>query len=268
MLARVLIENNSSCPDLKAEHGLSVFVEVDDERWLLDTGQSDKILFNAAQINLDFSSLNGIVISHGHYDHAGGVAHIVRDMPAPPSVYAHKLASVTKYSVASGGSMKKLNGWAAVNDVKVSWLGDGITPLSNHVTVFSIPQDAPANERLTLLRNGVYTPDLFHDEIFTLVSDSQGHNLLYAGCTHHSLELLLPFVFNELKISHLDAFIGGLHLMGRTQEEIKKSLDVSSQYDVRNWYINHCSGEEAVQMWKNNYGPHCHQAWTGDIIVL
>lgn len=268
MHAQVLIENNSSCPELKAEHGLSVFVEVDGERWLLDTGQTDKLLYNAAQLNINLSSLNGIIISHGHYDHAGGAAHIVQSMPSPPPVYAHRLASVAKYSVAAGGSMKKPNGWLAVNDVNVSWLGNGVVPLSNHVQVFSLPQDAPANERLTLLRNGVYSPDPFHDEIFTLVSDSQGHNVLYAGCTHHSLELLLPYVFNELKVSHLDAFIGGLHLMGRTQQQIENSLHVSAQYDVRNWYINHCSGEEAVVEWQKKYGPHCHQAWTGDIIEI
>ncbi len=268
MRAQVLIENNSSCLDLKSEHGLSVFVEVNGEHWLLDAGQSDKILYNAEQLGIDFSSLNGIVVSHGHYDHAGGVAHIVKSAVCAPPVYAHQLASIAKYSVASGGSMKKPNGWLAVDDVNVTWLGSGMVNLSECVMIFSLPQDAPKNDRLMQLRNGVYSPDAFRDEIFTLVTDHNGHNMLYAGCTHHTLELLLPYVFDVLGIPKIDAFVGGLHLMGRTTEEIKKSLEVSKRYNVDKWYVNHCTGEDAVNIWQQEYGSRCVQAWTGNEIIL
>lgn len=268
MRAQVVIENNSSCLDLKSEHGLSVFVDVDGEQWLLDTGQTDKIVYNAGQMGIDLSKLKGIIVSHGHYDHAGGAAHIVSGLDNPPAVYAHKLASVAKYSVASGGSMKKPNGWLAVKDVDVSWLGDGVVDLSDKVKVFSLPQDAPANERLMQVRNGVYTPDTFRDEIFTLITDKEGHTMLYAGCTHHSLELLLPYVFEVLGCQKIDAFVGGLHLMGRTEEQIDESLRISKQYDVRNWYVNHCTGEEAVAVWQKEYGPRCVQAWTGNSFII
>lgn len=268
MRAQVVIENNSSCSDLKFEHGLSVFVEVDGEQWLLDTGQTDKIVYNAEHIGIEMSELTGIIISHGHYDHAGGAVHIVKGMENPPTVYAHQLASVAKYSVASGGSMKKPNGWHAVGEISVSWVGSGEVALSDKVKVFTLPQDAPVNERLTQLRNGVYAPDPFRDELFTLITDTKVSKLLYAGCTHHGLELLLPYVFEEMKIDKIDAFVGGLHLMGRTEEQIKKSLEISKRYNVEKWLVNHCTGEEAVRIWKEEYGERCMTFWTSDAIEI
>ncbi|MDO4461155.1 MAG: MBL fold metallo-hydrolase [Bacteroidia bacterium] len=253
---------------LKSEHGLSVFVHVDGEKWLLDAGQTDKILYNANQAGIDFEQLNGIIVSHGHYDHAGGVSHIVKSVDRAPVVYAHQLSAIAKYSVATGGGMKKPNGWLAVGDVDVAWLGSGVVQLSDKVKVFTLPQDAPKNERLMQQRCGVYEPDPFRDEIFTLITDSEGRTLLYAGCTHHTLELLLPYLFEELGIEKIDAFIGGLHLMGRSEEQIRESLEVSKRYNVGRWYVNHCTGDEAVKIWQAEYGDRCMQAWTGDVIEL
>ncbi|MCF0190288.1 MAG: MBL fold metallo-hydrolase [Marinilabiliaceae bacterium] len=258
-----LIENNLKSPLLLSEHGLAVYVEVDNERWLLDTGQSNKILHNAEVLEIDLSAinLNGIVISHGHYDHAGGAGYIVdalkRDGREVPAIYAHSGARRPKWSVSE--RMVKSNGWARAAELGdmgyIRWLPSGVHRISRKLTLFTLPGDAPVNPHLSLStdESGAIDgliPDNFEDELFALLTSENGETLLYGGCTHHGLAQLLQYAFNVLGCGHIDKFVGGLHLMGRSEKEIAKAIATVRGYDVREWIVNHCTGPVAEEMWK------------------
>ena len=76
-----LVENSVNTRDLQAEHGLAFHIQAGSRRLLFDTGQTDLFLRNARQLCLDLKTVDAIVLSHGHYDHTGGLKRAREDLP-------------------------------------------------------------------------------------------------------------------------------------------------------------------------------------------
>lgn len=68
-----LLENTCGNADCIAEHGLCIYVETQKHKLLLDTGQTDAFLHNAKAVGVDIADVDTVVLSHGHYDHSGGI---------------------------------------------------------------------------------------------------------------------------------------------------------------------------------------------------
>ena len=68
-----LAENTTSRPDIEAEHGLSLYIETNGKKILFDMGQGELFIRNAKRLGIDLSDVDIAVISHGHYDHGGGL---------------------------------------------------------------------------------------------------------------------------------------------------------------------------------------------------
>jgi 7,8-dihydropterin-6-yl-methyl-4-(beta-D-ribofuranosyl)aminobenzene 5'-phosphate synthase len=93
----VLVENTAGGRGTLAEHGLSFWIEIDSRKILFDTGQSDILLHNAQILGIDLRTVDAVVLSHGHYDHVGGLRRILEIAPAVP-VYLHPQALEAKYA--------------------------------------------------------------------------------------------------------------------------------------------------------------------------
>jgi len=91
-----LVENTASAPELLAEHGLSFWIEYEDKRILFDTGQSDILIQNAKALGVNLAEADAIILSHGHYDHVGGLAAVL-DIAAKAKVYLHPAAIEPKF---------------------------------------------------------------------------------------------------------------------------------------------------------------------------
>lgn len=257
----ILVDNNLENRLCACEHGLSVWLEVGDKCYLLDTGQSGKFADNAMTMGIDLRRADYVVLSHGHYDHSGGLASL-RDMGIDAPVIMSPYTLRAKYSVSS--VMTKYNGVPQADDVRrmSHLLVDGSMKLSDNVTVFSLPSDAPANEHLMMAQGERLVPDTFADELFVLVTEGS-KCALFGGCTHHGLSQVLEYVRSHFGIEHLDAFVGGLHLKGRSTEEIQRNIDVARRYDVSKWVVNHCTGNEAISMWSDVFGSEARDGYTG-----
>jgi 7,8-dihydropterin-6-yl-methyl-4-(beta-D-ribofuranosyl)aminobenzene 5'-phosphate synthase len=242
-----LIENESCRPEIGSEHGLAVLVEKEDHRILFDTGQSDLLLANAREMSIDLSSIDRIVLSHGHYDHGGGLealSHIVE----PEIIVAHQAALEPRYSVPPGSPPRQI----------------GITmpeKFSDRLQIISkVTELAPGLFFLGVIpRQTVFedtggsffldpqgkNPDLLPDDSGLLVLTDSGPVLL-VGCAHSGIVNILQYVAQMLAIKEFAAVLGGLHLLNAKPERLQKTVDAFRSFHVKQIGPVHCTGERGV----------------------
>jgi 7,8-dihydropterin-6-yl-methyl-4-(beta-D-ribofuranosyl)aminobenzene 5'-phosphate synthase len=130
----VLVDNKTSRDDLNAEHGLSLWIEYGEKRILFDTGQSDALIGNAEKLGIDLAQADAIVISHGHFDHTGGLKAIL-DFATKAKIYLHPAAIETKFSCKTSGAKsigmsnsakKTIKGRNVIWTVTPAWLFPGL----------------------------------------------------------------------------------------------------------------------------------------------
>lgn len=246
----------------RPEHGLSILAHVEPAdgqpscRFLLDTGQHAKTLCANLGDAASLDGLDAVVLSHGHYDHSGGLS-LLADLGVSCPLYVGPDAERVRFSVQVGadgklGKMRKPIGMPSPEllDRFAVRRVSGVLVVSPFLTLFTLPQPAPPNPRL--LAADMLTPDSFSDELFALISDGRDE-WLFGGCTHHGLPMLLRFVFNDLGCQRLAGFIGGLHLQGRPLDEIETVASEVERYNVAVWRIVHCTGAEAQEVWRRRF---------------
>ena len=105
MKVKVLIENTTNS-DLIAEHGLSIYIEFNNKKILLDAGTTSAFMDNASKMNVNIANVDLCVLSHGHYDHSGGFAKYL-DTYNDKKIYAMNTA-IEEYYSGSGGHIHEI----------------------------------------------------------------------------------------------------------------------------------------------------------------
>ena len=98
MRFRFLMENKTDGPGCLAEHGLSIYIETQGRKLLFDTGASALFADNAKRLKVDLEEVEALIISHGHYDHTGGVPEFCRINKIAP-IYIHEDAFYETYGM-------------------------------------------------------------------------------------------------------------------------------------------------------------------------
>lgn len=228
------MENTTENPYLKAEHGLSLYIETGDHNILFDMGQTEAFAENAEKLQIDLADVDIAVLSHGHYDHGGGLERFLT-INRKAVVWVQKDAFLPHYN----GTQKYIGlDTILQNHPRISTadhdvtLGDGITLSASRSRqtryVFS-----PFG--LTEKTEKGYIPDDFRHEQYLTVEEN-GRKILFSGCSHRG-------ILNIMEWFSPDILIGGFHFSKISSDEELRRMAAFLQKYPTTYYTCHCTGE-------------------------
>lgn len=249
-----LIENQ--CDDngkLLFEHGLSLYIETDGKKILFDTGQSGDFLKNAKVMGKDLNTLDYCILSHGHYDHTGGLECFVSEAIKLPKFIVGEEFFNPKYKTI-GIKEYKFNG----NSFSESFLENHMTDiirvkedmvsLTEHIFVFHHfrkHNDFEQRNPKFFIRTGEeYIPDDFTDEVVLGIHTKKGL-VVVVGCSHVGIVNILKTIAERTKM-HIYAVVGGTHLVEADEVRIRKTIEIFQEMKIQKVAVSHCTGEKGI----------------------
>ncbi len=236
---------------LIGEHGLSFLIE-GEHTSLFDTGQGLGIINNLKQLGKGIDAIDRIIISHGHYDHTGGLMAILKDTQRRMPVYLNEDAFIEKIALLKGpqGTVERAIGFPLSREDYESEGGDfnfirrfteidkGIHSMSN----IKRPADWKCwDERLKQKNKGVIIDDPFNDDLSLLIETDSGPVVLL-GCAHAGIVEILDDISAETGYREFHAVIGGTHLGTASEDYIEKAIEALKRYRVKIIGTSHCTG--------------------------
>ncbi len=264
MKLTVLMENTAADPSLLAEHGLSLYIETEGLGILFDMGQTDRFVTNAERMGVDLSRVDLAVLSHGHYDHGGGLSAFWQVNQTAP-VYIHE----TAFGEYFNGKEEYIGLDPCDKTHPRIILTQGERVLAPHVRLFD------GNELVRTYGTDPYglkkqqgtqrvADDFAHEQY--LVIEEQGKRILVSGCSHKGILNLMEWVNPHV-------VIGGFHFMklDPTNPDHQATLDSATatlqDYDCT-YYTCHCTGEEPFAYCKQTMGEAVTYIRAGDRLEL
>jgi 7,8-dihydropterin-6-yl-methyl-4-(beta-D-ribofuranosyl)aminobenzene 5'-phosphate synthase len=236
-----IIENTSSCSTIGHEHGLAVLVERNNRQLLFDTGQSNLLAANAAKLNIDLDKIRTIVLSHGHYDHGGGL--FLFRQSKPQIIIADKMALVPRYAVKFGEKAREI-GIKMPKELiyKINKKPTEIIPGVIFLGIIPRYYDFEDSGGPFYLDPSGREDDLLLDDSALLIETADGPILL-AGCAHSGICNIIRYAAEITGSKMFRAVLGGMHLLAADHNRLKNTLKIFHRYAVKDVGPCHCTGE-------------------------
>lgn len=275
MKAHILTDNRTRKRGFLAEHGLSIFIEHESTNLLFDTGQSDVYCRNATEMGVNLDKTDCIVLSHGHYDHCGGLVHF----PATdkfPKVYAHEKAFVKKYALNPDGR--------SYREIGIPWSLDKNDIIQNKLVL--VKKHTPIDSQIFLLGEipstttfegipeGFYTGDensksidMIKDEQM-LVFDTFKGLCIFLGCSHPGVVNCLNYALKQFPGKKIDTLVAGMHLDSVNPLRLQMTMQFMMDLGISKVIPLHCTGIFAIAEMKRFLGERCLPLCAGDSMEI
>ena len=262
----ILCENTAWKPmGITGEHGFSALIEKDGELILFDTGQGMSLANNARVLGVNLADIQTVVLSHGHYDHTGGLPAVLFP-PRGVEVFAHPDIFAAKYAEREDSDGKK----QVFIGMKFSrnYLEETLAARFNLVTTFTeirhgiffsgeVPRltdfEHP-DKRLRAKKDDIMIQDPLLDDASLLIETDKGPVLLL-GCAHAGVVNIMNHFASKAGHKRYHAIIGGTHLgfMASPDDQLLKSMEAFEHYNVDLVAVSHCTGQQGAAACYNRF---------------
>lgn len=260
-----IVVDNLAQGNLQAEHGLSILVESDEGSLLFDTGQTDAVVENLTLLGADLSKVRAIALSHGHYDHTGGLR-VVMSLTPNSTCYAHLACFQSKYSTSDQG-MRSIGvpGSSVVADRVISYNRGPAQVMPGMTLSGEIPLRGGVGvlePRFLTDRSPGLIQDSFEDEQCLVIRGETGTAVLL-GCAHRGVENNLLVAIDIAGTDQIKLAVGGMHLGSADEKRLSDVAEFLASKRVETIACCHCTGQRAYEYLRDRLGPRVIQGRAG-----
>jgi 7,8-dihydropterin-6-yl-methyl-4-(beta-D-ribofuranosyl)aminobenzene 5'-phosphate synthase len=256
-----------------AEHGWSVYLETEQGNFLFDTGGGKAVINNAQCFHKDLSKVKGIILSHKHYDHTGGLFTVL-DYTGKVKVYSHPDIFKNSYSVRNGveryigipyrKEALESKGAQFIFNTGFTEIAQGIM-LSGEIPRKTSFEKGDAN--LVLKSEKGYVQDIVPDDQSLIINSKKGL-VIVLGCSHSGIVNIINHAIEKTGQSHIHTIFGGTHLGPASVETRNESIEALKRFDIERIGTSHCTGLEAAMYVHQEFGARFFFCNVGTVIEV
>lgn len=279
-----LMENTQKDPSILAEHGLSLYIETNNHKLLSDCGCTDAFIKNATTLDVDLSSVDSVFLSHGHYDHSGGIMPFTEvNVNAP--IYMQEKALLPYYHKTETEE-RHIGIDTSIADLPQLQLLNGDVVIDDELTVFSNVTGRElwpkGNLELKKRVGADFVQDTFDHEQYLVITEKCSNTtdkestfprkVLVSGCAHNGILNILEH-YHSLYASYPDVVISGFHMKKKaeyTEEDISTIKETAKRLRKlpTKFYTGHCTGDIPFKIMKEIMGEQLIYAYSGSIFII
>ena len=256
-----LIENTSGAPFICGEWGLSMLVETDENTFLFDTGPSERIIENAQRLGVDLSKIDKIALSHGHYDHTGGLQAVLINLlesgakPDGIEIIAHPDIFQPKFVYIKDAVTRDIGIPFAREELEALGARFNLSPDPVQINSFTATTGEIATTTeyeqieatLHTKKGDQYMSDELADDLSVIIKTEKGLIVLL-GCAHRGIINTLNHARQQTGIEKIYAVIGGTHLIGASRQRIDATIAALKEMKIEKIGASHCTGLAAAAL--------------------
>jgi len=256
-----LSENTAGLGNFLGEWGLSILVETEGLHLLLDAGQGISAVYNADILGIDLSQTDKIILSHGHYDHTGGLRHTLRKIKSATEIIAHPDIWAAKYAQRKGQTEKYIG--IPYQRQELESLGANFnlstkpTKISANITTTGeIPMVTEFEEiepNLLIKESAGFQPDKLLDDQALIINTEVGL-VVILGCAHRGIINTLYYAQQLTGAKKIHTVLGGCHLIDASEERVRLTIAALKELDVQRLGVSHCTGLPAACLMAQEFG--------------